>query len=178
MKPTKFCAYEQTAHMKFTHYNLRYKCCIFKQPECYKQITCNCSIKHCLTQAIWGYITMCSWRPSVYNCYKWYNVQPYIYSPNLHHINNTLEQWVQSKCAWEHGHRLSSCYDCTRDLNDNSCFYTKHTWCLQNKQHKFCKNGMIFFFSMDFETVHQCYDVIKEIYFWLAAQWILLWTLL
>jgi len=25
MKQTKFCAYEQTAHTKFTHYHLRYK---------------------------------------------------------------------------------------------------------------------------------------------------------
>jgi hypothetical protein len=31
-------------------------------------------------------------------------------------------------------------------------------------------NGIIFFFSMDLETVHQFYDAIKEIYFWLAAQ--------
>lgn len=49
---------------------------------------------------------MWSWWPTVYTSYKWYNVQPYIYSLNLHHINNTSTTHLNSGfSAHLHGNR-------------------------------------------------------------------------
>jgi hypothetical protein len=63
-------------------------------------------MKRCLTQAVRGCITVCSWRSTVYTCYKWYNVQPHIYSPNSHHINNTSTAHLNSEfSASLHGNR-------------------------------------------------------------------------